>query len=190
MNTTKEILEFSEELLNHMRLKENWSDLSDDRDFDWSMNLIKKYADKIDWLELSKNRNIDWDIDTIELFKDQIVWKEFSESFVQFSYHSAQSGIKLKRLLILERFIKNWDWNIISEYIEEPTDDELERFIEKWNWELFIDNYNIKWTETLYRSYKKYFPIQNIQKMTDSKLWREMKELSLEKLKARLLLES
>lgn len=188
MNTTKEILEYSEELLNHMRLKENWSDLSDDNSFDWSMNLIKKYADKIDWLELSKNKDINWDIDTIELFKDHIVWKEFSEYFVQLPYNSSKSH--LKRLLILERFIKYWDWNIISEYIEEPSDEEMDRFIDKWNWELLIDNYYINWTETLYRKYKKYLPIQNIQKMTDSKLWKKLKELSLEKLKAKLLLES
>jgi hypothetical protein len=190
MNTTKEILEISEELLNHMRTKENWSDLSDDRNFDWSMNLIKKYADKIDWLELSKNKNINWDIETIELFKDNINWKEFSESFVQAPYRSDISSKKMNRLLILERFIKYWDWNIISEYIEEPSEEEMDRFIDKWNWELLIDNYNIKWSETFYRKYKKYFPIQNIQKMTNSKLWDKLKELSLERLKAKLLLES
>lgn len=61
----------------------NWGALSDEQNFNWSIENLFKGKDLWDWTRIGKNQSINWNFSIIEIFKEYLDW-----SFVKvYNFH-------------------------------------------------------------------------------------------------------
>ena len=107
-----------------------WKGLS--QDFQWSEQLLEKYADKVDWHEVSGNNQMLWTASMLEKFKKRINWRELSGTSHQCLLNAD----------MLARFEQYWDWHELSDNSSlELTCELLDKFIERWDWREIIGLY-------------------------------------------------
>ena len=135
-----------------------WRSLS--WDFQWSEQLLEKYADKVDWHKVSCNRKIRWTVSMLEKFKDRIDWYEVS-----------RNEDMLWTASMLEKFKDRIDWPVLSRNEGLNLSSELiDKFVERWDWSELIlreTSYEL-FDEAFFKRYKEYIPASEFK---DSSLW-------------------
>ena len=140
-----------------------WKGLS--QDFQWSEQLLEKYADKVDWHEVSGNNQMLWTASMLEKFKKRINWRELSGTSHQCLLNAD----------MLARFEQYWDWHELSDNSSlELTCELLDKFIERWDWREIIGRWDdVLFNEGFLERYKDYIPASELQ---HSRLWDKIVE--------------
>lgn len=172
MSTSNEIQD-NELLLNNLRKKEAWKSVSGSNDIPWSKKIIENFVDQLDWSELSENNNVTWSEEMIESFKDHIDWYLLSRNVYKDAFGAE---IKNKDWTLLKKFESNWNWDELSRCSEGIPLNILKQFADKWNWRELIDNRGIEWTLESYKNLKQYIPVQDLDYLIHSELWKDLVE--------------
>ena len=140
-----------------------WKELS--QDFQWSEQLLEKYADKVYWHEVSGNNQMLWTASMLEKFKKRIDWCELSLTCNQCLLNAE----------MLARFEAYWDWHELSVNSNlELTRELLDKFIERWDWRVIIGRWDdVLFDEDFLERYKEYIPASEL---LDSRLWNKIVE--------------
>ena len=78
----------------------DWHEISDNREINWTTEMLDRWKNEIDWKQLSKTSNeILLSPEIIERYKDFWDWQELSDN----------SDLKLSYELI-DKYIDRWDW--------------------------------------------------------------------------------
>ena len=154
---------WNDDFMSRLIDEQAWKGLS--QDFQWSEQLLEKYADKVDWHEVSGNNNMLWTASMLEKFKKRIDWRELSGTGHQCLLNAE----------MLARFESYWDWHKLSDNSSlKMTCELLDKFIEHWDWRRIID----RWEDALFdedflERYKEYIPASELQ---HSHLWYKIVE--------------
>ena len=154
---------WNDDFLSQLIDEQAWKELS--QDFQWSEQLLEKYADKVDWHEVSGNNQMLWTASMLEKFKKRIDWRELSGTSHQYLLNAE----------ILARFEQYWDWHVLSDNSSlELSRELLDKFIERWDWREIIG----RWDDALFdegflERYKEHLPASELQ---NSRLWDKIVE--------------
>ena len=154
---------WNDDFLSQLIDEQAWKELS--HDFQWSEQLLEKYADKVDWHEVSGNNDMLWTASMLEKFKKRIDWRELSGTSHQYLLNAE----------MLARFEQYWDWHELSDNSSLALSRELlDKFIERWDWRKIIGCWDDElFDEDFLERYKEHIPASELQ---NSRLWDKIVE--------------
>ena len=154
---------WNDDFMSQLIDEQAWKELS--QNFQWSEQLLEKYADKVDWHEVSGNNNMLWTASILEKFKKRIDWRRLSGANHQGLFNAE----------ILARFEQYWDWHELSDNSGLVLSYELlDKFIERWDWSEIIGCWDDGlFDEDFLERYKEYIPASVLQQ---SRLWDKIVE--------------
>jgi hypothetical protein len=126
--------------------------LSDSKNIQWTVDLIKKYEGQLDWDVFSDNLSISWDFEIVNQFKHVINWKNLTKTL--WGYVGFRKSSEFTTIKWINSFSEYIDWKTISEHCWDITPEIVIEFKDKWQWEKLINNNGVQWTKQAYEKSK------------------------------------
>jgi hypothetical protein len=122
-----------------------WQNVLQNKNIYWDKEFIHKYKTQFSWKDLIWHKNIDLEYIFDNLLENKKHIKKFSR------------GANIKdNLLIIEKYDKYWDWELLSQNHNIYWSPELlQKYESSLNWYALSSNPNIKWTIQCLQKYQK-----------------------------------
>jgi hypothetical protein len=122
----------------------NYNDFARNISFNWTIEIIKEFAEESwDWDELSEFLQI-WDEKTIDLFFSHI-------DFVSLSHNNSMQWSES----LIDKYFDKWDWKGLSGNTSLPfTKSFIGKYSIKWDWNQLSTNHELHWSIELINDFK------------------------------------
>lgn len=130
---SNESIYWSENLIDEVKEKIDWTILIGLKNIYLDLHFIKKFEKYIDFKGIWYSKNVKWSKELIDIYEDKIQWGGFL--ILQEPFSTIENLRKYKEIL---------DWSIVSRGIKIPfSDDVFEEFKDYWDWKKLSSNPNL-----------------------------------------------
>lgn len=146
--------------------KQDFLGLSDSKNIQWTIDLIKKYEGQLDWDVFSNNLSIPWDFEIIYQFKDVLNWENLSKTLWGYvGFRKSSEYTTIEWLKIYSDYI---DWETLSEHCWDITPEMIIEFKDKWQWDKLINNNGVQWSKQAYEKSKSHIDLIDSETIKNS----------------------